>query len=100
MTQHEFVGISCKIHHLAWLNWVKDGRPQGLDMEYWMAAESLLLTSEGEILKDEKPQLTKTTPAHKVNSPAPTRLASRKKNHSPPHRRGSNIETSEKRIVL
>lgn len=31
-----------EIHHLARLNWEQDGCPQGLDMEYYLAAESLL----------------------------------------------------------
>ena len=33
---------SSEIHHVAWLNWVKDGRPEGQDMEYWIAAQMLL----------------------------------------------------------
>ena len=32
-----------EVHHLAWLNWEKDGCPRGLDMEYWLAAESLVV---------------------------------------------------------
>lgn len=32
-----------QIHHLAQLNWEQDGCPKGLDMEYYLAAESLLL---------------------------------------------------------
>lgn len=32
-----------EIHHLARLNWEQDGCPEGLDMEYYLAAESLLV---------------------------------------------------------
>jgi hypothetical protein len=32
-----------EIHHLAWLNWQQDGCPEGFDMEYYVAAESLVM---------------------------------------------------------
>ena len=34
-----------EVYHLAWLNWRKDGCPQGQDMEYWLAAEEMLIDS-------------------------------------------------------
>jgi hypothetical protein len=38
------VGINfTEVHHLAWLNWQQDGCPAGFDMEYYVAAESLLM---------------------------------------------------------
>jgi hypothetical protein len=36
-----------EVHHVAWLNWKKDGSPEEMDMEYLLAAESLLLPNLG-----------------------------------------------------
>jgi len=33
-----------EIAYLAYLNWEKDGKPQGKDLEYWLEAESELKT--------------------------------------------------------
>lgn len=98
MKTHEFVGISCKIHHLAWLNWVKDGRPQGLDLEYWQAAESLLIT-EHQILANPKTDPEKLRPVRVVKSHAQIAPGARKKLHIP-DQRGTNIKSPAERRAL
>jgi hypothetical protein len=46
MKPEESIAIRCsQIYHLAWVNWRKDGCPQGMDMDYWLAAECLLESS-------------------------------------------------------
>jgi hypothetical protein len=99
MKSHEFIGLSCKVRQLAWLNWVKDGRPLGLDAEYWLAAESLLAVSEGEIPEEAKPELRKLKPARAAKSLSGNAAGSPKK-LQPRARRGSKIESPGERMAL
>jgi hypothetical protein len=100
MRPHEFIGITCRIYHLAWLNWVKDGRPQGLDMEYWLAAESLLTRNEREMMVDEKLEFCPAKRERNIKSPARKSFGSRKRLRNLLHRRGSDIESPKERMAL
>lgn len=99
MKPHEFIGISCKIHRLAWLNWVKDGRPAGLDVEYWLAAENLLVTSKTEILANQKPEPGKLKDAHATRAHSRSAFDPRKKLRNSPGQPGS-IESPQERAAL
>lgn len=45
MTSHFKRSRLSEVYHLAWLNWEKDGFPADRDMEYFLAAESLVQSS-------------------------------------------------------
>jgi len=64
-----------EIHHLARLNWEKDGCPEGLDMEYYLAAESLLVTVRPHQTSAEKKTNTGTERNAAVERPIATRRA-------------------------
>ena len=45
-----------EVNRLAFLNWEKDGRPQGRDVDYWLEAESQLMATWHLLVKDLTPK--------------------------------------------
>lgn len=46
-----------EIQHSAYLLWIEDGRPEGRDLEHWMAAKQMLCHRRGRDTKTRRPAL-------------------------------------------
>lgn len=53
-----------EIQHAAYLLWVENGRPEGRDLEHWLAAKEMLMHRRGR-------DATTGQPAVEVSGPAP-----------------------------
>jgi hypothetical protein len=76
MTSREKIATNHdEIAKLAYLNWEKDGRPQGRDQKYWLEAEQQinatghLLISELSPPADQSPVGAKSDPRGKLKKP-------------------------------
>ena len=43
-----------EIQHAAYLLWIEDGRPEGRDLQHWLAAKELLLHRHGRDAKTRR----------------------------------------------
>jgi hypothetical protein len=56
-----------EIQHAAYLLWIENGRPEGRDLEFWLAAREMLTHRHGR-------DATTGVPAVEISGPAPTEL--------------------------
>ena len=54
-----------EIQHAAYLLWIENGRPEGRDLEHWLAAKEMLCHRHGR-------DATTRRPVPEIASPAPT----------------------------
>lgn len=81
-TPAENTGISTnEIAHLAFLNWHKDGCPQGRDQQYWLEAE-IQIKATRHLLASEHPSLTNGSPDPEKSKPKATRKTSSRTDRS------------------
>ena len=57
-----------EIAHLACLNWQKDGRPTGRDLDYWLEAESQLKATWHMLAGECKPQTKRKSEPKKIQA--------------------------------
>jgi Protein of unknown function (DUF2934) len=76
MTSKEIPAISHdQIARLAYLNWEKDGRPQGHDQRYWLEAEQQIKATRHMLIGDliapanQSPVGAKSDPNRKLKNP-------------------------------
>lgn len=60
-----------EIQHAAYLLWIENGRPEGRDLEHWLAAKEMLTHRHGRDAKTRRRAVEIATPA------APASVASR-----------------------
>ena len=51
-----------EIQHAAYLLWIENGRPEGRDLEHWMAAKEMLCHRRGRDAKTRRPALEVAEP--------------------------------------
>jgi hypothetical protein len=62
MTSKEMPAISHdQIARLAYLNWERDGRPEGHDQKYWLEAEEQIKATRDLLISELIPPLGKST---------------------------------------
>jgi hypothetical protein len=52
-----------EIQHAAYLLWIEQGRPEGRDLEHWLAAREMLCHRHGRDASTRRPALEITAPA-------------------------------------
>jgi len=66
-----------EVNRLAFLNWEKDGRPQGRDVDYWLEAESQLMATWHLLVKDLAPKTSRKTEVAKFKPGATSKMVFR-----------------------